>query len=288
MPDDHTTKPRQGKAPAFQFYPADWLADARVAAMTLEEEGAYIRLICFCWRERSLPPELPELARLLKVSPEKMADLWTALEPCFRIGLDGRFEHRRLDAERRKQREFSRLQRDRANAGWIKRKAEANIPARSGINPAMPEPCSASASASASAEGGKGGALPPEQTLSLTPPLLTSGERPGDRFEEFWKLYPRKVGKGAARKAWTKLKPGPGLCERILEAVECQRDWPQWRKDGGQFIPHPATWLHQERWQDQGGEARGIDEKRVLPSGTMTVGDWNLVRTSLGLKPKSF
>jgi len=36
----------------------------------------------------------------------------------------------------------------------------------------------------------------------------------------------------------------------MLAAIERQRGSQQWVKDNGQFIPHAATWLNQERWQD--------------------------------------
>lgn len=70
-------------------------------------------------------------------------------------------------------------------------------------------------------------------------------------FEEFWKAYPKKLGKGAARKAWKKLNPSSSLLTNILEAIKKQKSCEQWCKDNGQFIPHPATWLNQERWQDE-------------------------------------
>jgi phage replication O-like protein O len=70
-------------------------------------------------------------------------------------------------------------------------------------------------------------------------------------FDIFWQLYPRKVGKGAAKKVWAKLKPNDALVQRILEAVSEQRDSVQWARDGGQYIPHPTTWLNQERWEDE-------------------------------------
>ena len=70
------------------------------------------------------------------------------------------------------------------------------------------------------------------------------------RFESFWSAYPRKVGKGNARKAWDRLKPPDALVDRMLAAITSQAKSSQWRKDGGRFIPHPATWLNQSRWED--------------------------------------
>ena len=37
----------------------------------------------------------------------------------------------------------------------------------------------------------------------------------------------------------------------MIRAVEAQKNTPQWVRDGGQYIPHPSTWLNQERWRDE-------------------------------------
>lgn len=73
----------------------------------------------------------------------------------------------------------------------------------------------------------------------------------GDPFEIFWKAYPRKTGKEAARKIWIRLRPSKLLLDKMIYAIKEQRASDQWQKDGGQFIPHPATWLNQGRWQDE-------------------------------------
>jgi len=70
-------------------------------------------------------------------------------------------------------------------------------------------------------------------------------------FSEFWKAYPRKVGKATAEKAWAKLKVTDELHSTILAALEKHKVSDQWTKDGGQFIPHPSTWLNQRRWEDE-------------------------------------
>lgn len=77
------------------------------------------------------------------------------------------------------------------------------------------------------------------------------------RFEEFWKQYPRKVGKGDARKKWMRIEPNDELFHRILSAVEAAKKSEQWQRDNGQFIPHPATWLNQGRWDDELGNTAG-------------------------------
>lgn len=71
-------------------------------------------------------------------------------------------------------------------------------------------------------------------------------------FDVFWKAYPRKVGKETARKAFQKLDKDVSL-DTLLRAIEAQKNTQQWRKDNGQFIPHPATWLNNRRWEDEVG-----------------------------------
>jgi predicted phage replisome organizer len=72
-----------------------------------------------------------------------------------------------------------------------------------------------------------------------------------DLFEHFWAVYPRKVGKKDAVKAWNKLEPDETLTHQIIEGVERWKLSTQWTKDGGQYIPYPATFLNGERWKDE-------------------------------------
>ena len=72
-----------------------------------------------------------------------------------------------------------------------------------------------------------------------------------ERFAEFWKAYPKKVGKEAARKAFMKVKPSADLLLRMLEAIKEQKSSDQWKRDNGQYIPNPATRLNQGRWDDE-------------------------------------
>jgi hypothetical protein len=80
-----------------------------------------------------------------------------------------------------------------------------------------------------------------------------------ERFERFWKAYPNKTGKGAARKSWQRIRPSEDLLKQMLDALAAQKLSAKWQTEGGRFIPHPSTWLNQERWEDEvgggGGEA---------------------------------
>lgn len=70
-------------------------------------------------------------------------------------------------------------------------------------------------------------------------------------FDRFWKAYPRHEAKANALKAFEKLKPTEDLLQTMLRAIEKQKSTAQWQENGGQFIPHPATWLNQRRWEDE-------------------------------------
>lgn len=73
-------------------------------------------------------------------------------------------------------------------------------------------------------------------------------------FAEFWLAYPKKKNKGDAEKAWKKLKPDLAVC---LTAIATAKESNSWKKDNGQFIPYPASWLNAKAWEDSddaGGE----------------------------------
>lgn len=83
------------------------------------------------------------------------------------------------------------------------------------------------------------------------PPIVPRGGRDNGKysldFEEFYKAYPRHIGKKAAWKAYLKSDIPQRLV--ILVAIERQKRSQQWQDP--KYIPHPATWLNQSRWEDE-------------------------------------
>ena len=112
-------------------------------------------------------------------------------------------------------------------------------------------------SSSVSVESSVDSSTSTKKTPAAAPPSVGG-------FEEFYAAYPRQIAKVVARRAWIKAKDKPPL-DAILKAVEAQKASEQWTKDGGQFIPHPATWLNQERWNDEvePGSAKGQERIRL-------------------------
>lgn len=99
------------------------------------------------------------------------------------------------------------------------------------------------------------GETPTEQTLNVDESLTTSKNRKepsknlSDEFEQFWKKYPRKVAKIAARNVFVsmmKRSDAPTL-ERLLTAVDKYAS----QQLDMRYVAHPATWLRQGRWEDE-------------------------------------
>ncbi len=81
-----------------------------------------------------------------------------------------------------------------------------------------------------------------------------------DRFAEFWASYPRKVNKQDALRAWTKATKDvdPQVIINGVKRFEFTGD--------PKFIPHPATWLTNRRWEDERPTGR-IEERLMYRCG---------------------
>lgn len=74
----------------------------------------------------------------------------------------------------------------------------------------------------------------------------------GGPFEAFWKAYPNKKAKGDAKRAWLTMKCEP-VADKIMEGLARAVVSLDWTKEAGKYIPHPATWLRREGWEDDYG-----------------------------------
>ena len=85
-----------------------------------------------------------------------------------------------------------------------------------------------------------------------------------EMFNEFWKLYPKKVDKANARKKWLRLKPNDELFKTIMSALENQITFKKWHEIDKQYIPNPTTWINGERWEDEIKEAEGNSQPQEV------------------------
>lgn len=110
-----------------------------------------------------------------------------------------------------------------------------------------------------------------EVLMSGTPSSVTSGTPEGvvsgtdislvvsTSFSRFWSKYPRRIGKQDAFRAWKK-HGCHKLVEEIIVALDRQHAW--MTREEGRFIPNPATWLNQGRWDDEPPQSFGPQERR--------------------------
>lgn len=108
-----------------------------------------------------------------------------------------------------------------------------------------------------------------DQTDINAMPARCQGDRPetetetetdisviADLFARFWEVYPRKVAKPEAMKAFRRAKPTQTMLAEMVAAIERQGLPAKVAKGEARYVPHPATWLNQERWKDQDQAAK--------------------------------
>lgn len=253
------------KRPAFQFYPADWRKDVQLRSCSLAARGLWMDLICVmheCEPYGHLTtngkPMTPE--QIVNQIGGNVATVRKLLAELVENGVARQTETGIIYNKRMVHDE--QVRNARASGGkagaehGIKGAEHGKKGAVHGIKGGRPTQ-------------DKGGVIDEENPPLLfpkTPPPSSSSSSSssntpltpkGDdaRFDAFWHVYPRKVGKDAARKAFEKRKPDDDLLRIMIGAVKRQSKLPSWTKDGGQFIPHPSTWLNEGRWMDDEGTA---------------------------------
>ncbi len=172
------------KSPAFQFYPAEFLSDENVVMMTNQELGCYIKLMCFCWREGSIPADISKIAKLCGEDGSVMAKLWLAIGSCF-IQLEGdssRLLHPRLEKEHIKQEEHRK---ERSASGAKGAQAKWNKVSKSNDGSAIAQPMANDGSvSSSSSSSSSSSALKNKPTSKTANYITTEVENQNSDFDE--------------------------------------------------------------------------------------------------------
>lgn len=225
--------------PSFQFYPADWLSSRKVALMTPAQEGAYIRLLCYCWDDPdcTLPDDDAQLAVLSRLGEGWFDGGSDAVLWCFEAhpSINGRLTNGRLMAEREKQDAW----REKSAEGGRKSGKARRLQSKKGGSRVV-EPKGNSSTPSSSATSTPSDKTPPK------PPKGAVAFEP--EFLQWWDGYPKKTGKAAARKAWGKAVVAVGPL-KLIEALGAQL--PAMLAKESKYRPNPATWLNEGRWEDE-------------------------------------
>ena len=215
--------------------------DDKVIVMNLEEIGAYIKLLCFCWNNNGLTKDEKELKNMCG-NPNNWEAIWVRVGKCF-YEKKGKFYNKRLEKEKKKQREW----RKKSQLGGIKsgisrgKKVERKLKGGSKMVQTKAQPKGNSSSSSSSSSSKK------------------SLKHIEDEFEEFWKGY-RTMGnhkdpigdKGEAKRAFKVLRKKIDKDE-LIKALWGEVDYLKYEKLNNNFKKRKkfaSTWLRSDRWQE--------------------------------------
>lgn len=211
------------KLPAFQFYPGDWRKDTGVQSLDYQARGVWIEILCLMHESeqrgiltlngRAMPDEA--LARLLGLDEILLKQILTTL---VNHGVTSRDEHTGALMSRRMVRDEN-LRKIRQNAG------------KSGGNPVL---------------------LKQKPTTHLKQKSTPSSSS-SSSSSDIYCAYPRKVGRKKAEAIIQSLlaKNPESFAADLLAKTKAYADaTARWPAGSEQYIPHPATWFGQERFND--------------------------------------
>lgn len=90
---------------------------------------------------------------------------------------------------------------------------------------------------------------PPDTDTETDTEQIKYKEQRDSKFDEFWKLYPRKKEKVRAKKWWDKNAKSEEKQDEIINGLK--KHLPSMKANDKRYIAHPTTWLNGERWNDE-------------------------------------
>ncbi len=217
------------KRPSFQFYPSDWLRDTALRSCSTGARGLWIDMICYMhegnpYGHLKVGDKVILAHNLARMVGETLdvVEGWLnelKLAGVYDLTTDGVIFSRRMIRD-------ENLRNIRALGGKL------------GGNPALKEGYKVNLK------------VVPKDKQKPTPSSSSSSSSINNtiaRFDEFWKAYPRKASRGAAEKAWNKIKPNDETVALMLKAISAQK----LSETEEKFIPYPATWLNATKWLDE-------------------------------------
>ncbi len=239
--------------PYMRFYAADYLADTH--HLSTEEHGAYLLLLLNYWQAgKPLNNVNHRLAYVARMSNERWILVEQVLSEFFDIEGD-EWTHRRveyeLDAVLVKSTKASFAGKESA-----RQRANARLSVKDEVIPTDVERTLNGRSRSVQHKSNHTDTEADTEVLkdisTIDKPIVSP------QFAAFWKIYPRKVGKAAASKAFIKALKKVDATE-LIEGVNRLAQDPHLDIT---FCPHASTWLNGERWADEAPPiARALEPK---------------------------
>jgi len=185
--------------------------------LTLLEHGVYRQVLDqYYLNEKPIDLDTTKLERILNIKTEEEKNALANVLQDFFVKTKNHYVHKRCDIAIEEYQSKSEKASKAANIRWAKDKSNSNADA-----------------------------MPTNNQEPLTINHITNKPDYDIQFDAFWIMYPKKVGKEAARKAWLKNKPN---IDSVIKAVQWQEHSSQWKKG---YIPNPATYINQHRWLDE-------------------------------------
>ena len=237
----------------YPFHIGDYVAHTR--HLSPLEDLAYRRLLdAYYLREGPLPHDVATCARLIGLRDHE-AEVGAVLVEFFEDAVEG-WRSGRADEEiaayRAKQEQASRAGRASAERRQSARSTNAEPPLNARSTD-VERPLNGRATNQNQNQNQNH--VPPNPPEGEDEAEVKARESRAALFAQFWAAYPRKVGKDAAWRSFERRKPDRAMLDRMLAAIAQQRLSAEWQKEGGQYIPHPTSWLNQGRWQDEVAQA---------------------------------
>jgi len=259
--------------PWVKWYPADWRADPKLRMCSVAARGVWVDMLGFMHEAEpyghlivaGVAPNEQQLAVLIGTTVAVIRKAIAELEAAgvFSRTDSGAIFSRRMVRDRDK----ADLDRARGKQGG---NPKLLFDDNGGVNP----PVNHWVNGGDKAQKPEARSQKPDKILSLTARQIDLD------FEAWWPLFPRKVGKGQARKAYHASRKNPCVTAEILLAA-AKRFAASRAGEDEKFTPHPATWLNGERWLDgaASGTAAVIEPDRELSQWRAEVRSWCLTGT---------
>lgn len=243
------------RRPWYPWYPKDFTSDEKVQCLPPLAELIYRRALDLMWQSNDIriPNAMPLLWQSLGkgIAESDFAMLWERIMypefALFDVSEDEKWVFsRRLRRESRKIKEMCDK---KQAAGIIGAKARWNKDTK-----AKPKQTHGKRMANAwQTDSHTEPYTDTEKEITPHSPPKGGSVQYSKSFDEWWLLYPKKVGKDAALRSWKKVTRANGVTvEKLMAAIKEQIKAGHFKgNDGCDYIPNPATWLNQGRWNDE-------------------------------------
>ncbi len=249
-------------------YVGDYLADT--LHLSVAEHGAYFLLMLHYWRKGPLTGNMSRLLSITKIPTEKSAILVGILEEFFTYNKEeNKWYHSRIESELGKadsRREASRVNGLKGGRPLGSTHNLDNLEKTQRITNSfsLGEPRN-------NPEHNRNHNLEKSSSPSPSPLPLTLERREKEilrksqaekDFETFYEAYPKHKGRKDALKAFTTLYSELPEIDELVVITKKFAKSDDCKKDNGQFIPYPATWLRKGMWDDEILEPAETEDER--------------------------